>query len=625
MSLRAWYVLNGNVKNQGLGDFELTQVTAPTWATGKLCNQALNGGAFNWTAAQTASILNNNELSYSAWIYVGENGTNSRFFGNDDKRFFSLYQYSTKNDLHWSWYTTDTGSVWSGIATGVLPTNKWTHVCFTYKSGNAKIFANGVQVGSGSPVLKITNFSYATTVIINNTNRRMQDIRIYDHCLSLKEVKELSKGMCLHYKLDDQYSIGQKQLYSGTTAHGYSTSHSYTQTKLANEDGYNFKKTYTGTGGDNWFGISYLPAINHTALNVNKNYIWSSKVRCNTWSNGNLSMRSALVNNDYFKGGSVIVCDNSKADGVWHQYSRKLQLTDGWIYNKKSYYVSQSGYDSWVSSSDTSARAFIEPRVEFMTSSLKTSGVVFNIDLDIKEVQLIEADEFPGWIDNDCITDVVDCAGVNNKHLINYKSCVSVPSPVYKMAYNFNQKGYCYNSSVPLTLQQFTISLWVNPKSNASPQSQHFLFGTFDKTDSSWTNTGIGVFRNQNNNYYQIYFKSDAESAAKNMGGSSIACTLNAWTHMVIWWDGTTAKVYLNGVVKNTQTYGLSGNCLFKNIYLGNSMFNNHPDSETEDAAMSDFRVYATALSEADILELYKTRASVDNDKNLYGYYFKEV
>lgn len=620
MSLRAWYVLNGNVKNQGLGDLELTQVTAPTWATGKLCNQALNGGAFNWTAAQTASILNNNELSYSAWIYVGENGTNSRFFGNDDKRFFSLYQYSTKNDLHWSWYTTDTGSVWSGIATGVLPTNKWTHVCFTYKSGNAKIFANGVQVGSGSPVLKITNFSYATTVIINNTNRRMQDIRIYDHCLSLKEVKELSKGMCLHYKLDDQYSIGQKQLYSGTTAHGYSTNTNFTRTKLADEDGYNYKGTRTPTSTANtWWAVKF-PGISHTEINNGKNYYWSSKVRCNTCTYESLSMRNAISDNDYTHGGVTCV-SNALADGQWHQYTRKYNIVDGQVIGSNPCFVTQSAYDA----STATGKRWTTPLVEYYTGNLNNTAYTYNFDFDIKEVQLIEADEFPGWIDNDCITDVVDCAGVNNKHLTNYKSCVSVPSPVYKMSYNFNQKGYCYNNSVPLTLQQFTISLWVNPKSNASPQSQHFLFGTFDKTDSSWTNTGIGVFRNQNNNYYQIYFKSDAESAAKNMGGSSIACTLNTWTHMVIWWDGTTAKVYLNGVVKNTQTYGLNGNCLFKNIYLGNSMFNSHPDSKTEDAAMSDFRVYATALTEADILELYKTRASVDNDKNLYGYYFKEV
>lgn len=51
-------------------------------------------------------------------------------------------------------------------------------------------------------------------------------------------------------------------------------------------------------------------------------------------------------------------------------------------------------------------------------------------------------------------------------------------------------------------------------------------------------------------------------------------------------------------------------------LWLGNSTFGDRT-LENSESCMSDFRFYATALSDSDILELYQSSASVDNNGNL--------
>ena len=40
---------------------------------------------------------------------------------------------------------------------------------------------------------------------------------------------------------------------------------------------------------------------------------------------------------------------------------------------------------------------------------------------------------------------------------------------------------------------------------------------------------------------------------------------------------------------------------------------------------LSDFRIYGTALSNEDILELYQSAGAIDNKNNVYCYEFNEV
>lgn len=48
---------------------------------------------------------------------------------------------------------------------------------------------------------------------------KINDVRIYDHCLSPKEVKEISQALIIHYRLNGAYGgVGENLAYGTNTA-----------------------------------------------------------------------------------------------------------------------------------------------------------------------------------------------------------------------------------------------------------------------------------------------------------------------------------------------------------------------------------------------------------------------
>ena len=95
-------------------------------------------------------------------------------------------------------------------------------------------------------------------------------------------------------------------------------------------------------------------------------------------------------------------------------------------------------------------------------------------------------------------------------------------------------------------------------------------------------------------------------------GGTNIALSKynnNQWHHYAITGNGSVTTLYIDGVaVGNAKTYkSISGSQLFI------SGWSTAAEYKWTGGSISDFRIYATALSAADVKELYNTPISLTN------------
>ena len=205
MSLIHWWPLNGNTTDLGISPCAVSGT--PAFATNGKIGKCLSGGTLTMPAAATAQVFNKDAVSVCFWLYNG--GSAGCIFGTEgmtapNNRRFTLFQYPTANDLHWSWQNEDSGGTFtSGIANGAIPSNAWSHICAVWDKGTARIYVNGTQVGTSTGTCTSTNWAYDTIIARPSSTRYYNDIRIYNHALSVKEVKEISKGLILHYNFED--------------------------------------------------------------------------------------------------------------------------------------------------------------------------------------------------------------------------------------------------------------------------------------------------------------------------------------------------------------------------------------------------------------------------------------
>ena len=594
---------DGVIKNQGLINDKFITSIDPTFSNDGKLGKCLEQGQFDMSATMTSKILNNQALTICFWIYINaeEGSQGGTIFGNINtnvefnNRKFSIFQYPTCNDLHLSWMNDAAKAfIMTPIYKGVLPSYQWTHVTVTYHNPTMTVYINGIKKYTYSGVSNSSSFEYQTRVVWQNAYRKLNDFRIYNECLSPRQVKEISKGLVCHYPLGEiDGKIGGRNLLQHSSLVGEQLmcytidSMNSVTTKSYEEEGYHIVTPSTGNG-NNGVGFKYT---DFTSLGIKQ----GDTITFSCDIKGTSDTHSPFIK---------IHFSAKAASHIWYGVDSVNSVGVGFIPLK----------NKWQRISV----AFTIPDTSEWTGNNMWLAIHgnFESDLYIKNLKLEKSSTATPWTpapeDDSSFYDnvIYDTSGYCNNGNVSGDILWDTNTPRYKGAYDFNGTGYIYNDNLNLTTTAFTISFWI--KIPSAITHQHFDLATFN----SWTSEGIGIYWDTSGQKSSsgLIFSEDSNG---DKIYETVRCRgkLNEWTHFAITWDGTKIYRYSNGIKFSESDFN-AVSVYHPRLWLGNSTFGDRT-LENSESCMSDFRFYATALSDSDILELYQSSASVDNNGNL--------
>ena len=596
MSLLVWLPLVRDLSNQGIDNATFSIVSSST----AINNDGKLGKCYNNNSHSTGGLISNKTLSLGqqqsmfCWFKFTDLEASSSLGGG----LVSQHRYASNAGMgitiRYASSTTGYLSVNTGTGSGrtyntyygttLLQANTWYHGGYTYDGSTLKIYVNGncekIQAISGMsvPADYITVFCWSMSGTSGSTvhgdykfNGNINDVRVYNHCLSIKEIKELSKGLIAHYPLNGNGRSGDN-IVPGTSS---------------NEVTYTYPSS---SYSDKWAATtSIVPSASQYILSFYaKSTVDGDKVRAH-WYSPNTTTRCET------NQGTVTTASDGNID---------FTLSTQW---KKYWCI-------YTQSSTTAVKHLIFPR---MWNGHGTGTV------SVKCVKLEEGTKVTPWMPN---------SNDSNYSLMGYNLTTEFDisgngyngSKIGTLAYNYDTIRYTSSTSfngtdngvlienLPLSNiinSDITYSFWVKP--NGENGARSVYFGSYSST--SWS------IEKTTGNLLRLYWNGSPDETCS---GASI--TDGSWQHICVTKSGTNnVKAYINGVQKWSSSANHNALSFPTTYRIGRDTRSG--DGTPYKGLMSDFRIYATALSADAVKELYQMGASMANNKALLCYEFNEI
>lgn len=615
--LQVWLPLNGNIKNQGLSNYTIDAVRGSIVYndSGKI------GKCFYAHGVNTLRINNiipdfYNYSSYSlcAWFYIeAQNTTHSGSAvisaGNWNAQVLNLALGNWSTDH----YTTlrISGTSWSRNYAYNFFANQWYHVVVSSDGTSTKAYVNGVLINDTAPGFLPTSIE-GNDIYIGGASYysgmqffgRINDVRIYDHALSEKEVQEIAKGLVVHYKLDDKYAESTVILSSTISDTAYNASNG--------KYGYNTTSNLIKTSGI-FQGKQCIKVSTREDGQTTRPYAYFSNLFT---SNGTNAPQYKALSFDYFTNVSTVTklnfykLGNGSGTVTWKTINNNGTFTGTYTNSSQSIIIQQNVWNhiELIFKGTTDANA---------EWGYCVNGNAYTSNSDLyflyANIQLEENDHVTGYKSEYHHNTIYDCSGYQN-NATNVNCTISTDTAKYNVSIAQKSGQYIRSLGRPnnfLPHDAITVNLWMKCTTWGNPISC---------TESG----GFNFEANGNYIYFPIHIThSSGTSYAGARTSITRASLLNDWHMITGVYDGTNTIIYVDGEESGRNTTKYSGVIHYQNNYLfigaeaqGD---NTTPADSSYTGNISDVRIYATALSAAAIKDLYETSAEIDKNGNFYA------
>ena len=583
MSLKVWLPLNGSLENKGLDDITVTNNGATIDNNGKIGKCYSFGTGNSYIVIDSTPLKTFTEFSFACWVKIISWNTNySTIFAAKNSTstswnnlIFSLLRSGGNPNLCFN-ISNGTSYTATNCYTGVLSLNTWYHIVCTYEEGKIKLYQDGNIVNTYNTTV-IPNFDSIANLWIGKSNENtyqsnnlLNDVRIYDHALSPMEVKQISQGLILHYPLN-RNGWGQENLITGTS----SIEKNYTYPSSGYQD--KFAPITTIIPSGNKYTLSFYA----------KSTVAGDKIRAH-----------------YYSPNTTTTCVSSQ--GITRTASdgnMDFTLTTNW----KLYWV------TYTQTETTAKKHIIIPR---MGAIGNTQGIVSGTGtVSIKCIKFEEGDKPTPWCPNSAdelyntlgLNDNVeyDTSGYGNNGTKIGSFSYDSDTPKYNASTVFNGVDNCIRIGNWYSLFQnpFTINVWFKKDEIGSKGYETLLGG----------GSGFEIDTRAGNSQTLSLYLASARGTAYS------PFNFTQWYMVTMVSDGTNELYYVDGILRKT----IEKKNIPNNMYRIGAWSSD--TSQNFKGQMSDFRIYATALSAEDIKSLYNNSAYIDNHGNVYGAVYEEV